>query len=87
VPTYVYKCSDCNHLFEAVHSYKDRLNECPSCKSIGNLSKQFNTPIQIVNHPTGVKNKAGSVVNREIKKLKEQIEEYDKNRKRENNKK
>tara|TARA_R100000231_G_C5322611_1_gene163897 strand:- start:384 stop:608 length:225 start_codon:yes stop_codon:yes gene_type:complete len=74
-------------LFEAVHSYKDRLDECPSCKSIGKISKQFNTPIQIVNHNTGVKNKAGTVVNREIRKYKEQIKEYNKNMKKENNKK
>lgn len=32
MPTYDYKCSECGHLFETMHSMKDApLTTCPSC--------------------------------------------------------
>lgn len=87
MPTYVYKCSDCNYLFEAVHSYKERLSDCPSCDKTKNLKKQLNTPIQVVKKTLTGKNKAGSIVKSEINRVKEEIKQFDKDRKRENNKK
>lgn len=36
MPTYVYKCEDCEHTFEARQSFSDDpLTECPSCKTGG----------------------------------------------------
>lgn len=33
MPTYVYKCDDCEHTFEARQSFSDDpLTECPSCE-------------------------------------------------------
>ena len=33
MPTYVYKCPDCEHEFETVQSMKDKpLTKCPECK-------------------------------------------------------
>ena len=33
MPTYVYKCDDCEHSFEARQSFSDDpLTECPSCE-------------------------------------------------------
>ena len=33
MPTYDYKCTNCDHLFETLQSIKaDRLKECPECK-------------------------------------------------------
>jgi putative FmdB family regulatory protein len=40
VPTYEYRCKDCDHEFDVVQSFSDAaLTECPSCG--GNLRKVF----------------------------------------------
>ena len=40
MPTYDYKCKDCDHAFEIVQSFTDAaLTECPECK--GELRKVF----------------------------------------------
>jgi putative FmdB family regulatory protein len=40
VPTYDYKCKNCDHAFEIVQSFTDpALTECPECK--GELRKVF----------------------------------------------
>ena len=40
MPTYEYRCKDCDHEFEVVQSFSDAaLTECPSCG--GNLRKVF----------------------------------------------
>ena len=87
MPTYVYKCSNCDHLFEANHSYKERLIDCPACDRKNTLKKQLNTPIQLLKSTKMGKNKAGSVVKAEINRVKEEIKQFEKDRKRENNKK
>ena len=87
MPTYVYKCSNCDHLFEAIHSYKERLYDCPACDGQKTLKKQLNTPIQLLKNIKTGKNKAGSVVKAEINRVKEEIKQFENNRKRENNKK
>jgi len=86
VPTYVYKCSDCEHIFEASHSYKERLTDCPKCKKEKTLKKQFNTPIQLIKSLQTGKNKPGEVVKQEIERKKEEIKQFDEERKRKNNK-
>ena len=38
MPTYEYKCTECNHLFEMFQSIKDPpIKKCPKCK--GNVKK------------------------------------------------
>lgn len=40
MPTYEYRCKDCDHEFDVVQSFSDAaLTECPSCG--GNLRKVF----------------------------------------------
>ena len=40
MPTYDYKCKNCQHTFEVVQSFTDAaLTECPQCK--GELRKVF----------------------------------------------
>ncbi|WP_141015413.1 FmdB family zinc ribbon protein [Nocardioides sambongensis] len=41
MPTYQYRCSECDHFFEQVQSFSDdALTECPECR--GRLRKVFN---------------------------------------------
>ena len=35
MPTYLYFCNECNKEFEEVHSIKEELQECPTCKELG----------------------------------------------------
>jgi|TARA_R110000744_G_scaffold117175_1_gene219055 putative FmdB family regulatory protein len=86
MPTYVYKCNDCEHLFEAIHSYKERLTDCPECKEEKTLKKQFNTPIHLIKHTHTGENKPGELVKQEIERNKEEIKKFDEKRKKENNK-
>ena len=84
MPVYVYKCEKCLHLFEAVHSYKERLDDCPECKEKKALKKQLNTPVQLIYKSPRKKQKPGEVVEEEIRRNKEEIqkqkEEYNKKR-------
>lgn len=48
VPTYAYRCSDCDHAFDIYQSFSDAsLTECPECggtlrKVFGSLGVTFN---------------------------------------------
>jgi len=43
MPTYVYKCEDCEHSFEARQSFSDEpLTECPSCDT-GSVRRVINS--------------------------------------------
>jgi putative FmdB family regulatory protein len=86
VPTYIYKCSECDHLFEAIHSYKERLTDCIKCGKEKTLKKQFNTPIQVIKKNQTGKNKPGEIVKQEIERNKQEIRQFDEERKRKNNK-
>lgn len=42
MPTYAYRCKDCDHAFDIVQSFTDdALTECPECG--GTLRKQYGT--------------------------------------------
>jgi putative FmdB family regulatory protein len=45
MPTYVYKCEECNYHFEQIQKFSDKpLKTCPRCKS----------KVKRVIHPTGI---------------------------------
>ena len=69
---YDYQCSECDHSFEARHSAKIVLTNCPQCKKEA-LQKVMNIPR--VN--SGVKKSAvvGSVVKKTIDDMKKDIAE------------
>jgi putative FmdB family regulatory protein len=78
MPTYIYKCEKCLHLFEAFHTYKERLQDCPECEEKNVLKKQLNTPVQLIHKPPQKKQKPGEVVKEEIRKNKEEIQKQSK---------
>ena len=85
MPTYVYKCDECDHMFEEFHSYKEKRSDCSLCNKQGSLKKQFNIPIQVLKNLRSKSKQAGSIVKSEINKTREQIKQFDKDRKKENN--
>lgn len=42
MPLYEYKCRDCSHRFERVHSYQSRAPRCPECG--GRSERQLSAP-------------------------------------------
>ena len=87
MPTYVYKCIECDHVFEVIHSYKDRLTNCKECNKDNTLKKQLNTPIYLANKAQNIKKKAGDLVKEEIRNKKEELEQQKEDLKKRNNKK
>ena len=85
MPTYVYKCTKCDHLFEASHSYKDKLTDCAECNGQNTLKKQLNTPVYLIKKIQNTKKKAGDVVKEEIRSKKEELKQQKEDLKRRNN--
>ena len=71
MPKYFYKCleEECGHIFEKVHSMKDKLKECEECSgnvervplNEVNLTKSSDTPSKST--------KTGSLVNKSIEEF------------------
>ena len=69
MPKYVYKCADCEFIFEANHSIKEKLKDCPSC-SITDSLKRLPTSFTVVKPVSTLTNKKTGTV------TKEKIEEF-----------
>lgn len=39
MPKYTYKCDECEYLFEAVHSIKEKYVDCPECEVTESLTR------------------------------------------------
>ena len=74
---YCYGCSECDHIFEARHSYKERLTKCPSCNK-NTLSKLLNNPIKILGQTKESPQQTGEVVTKNIELAKQEIKEEQK---------
>jgi|7_EtaG_2_1085326.scaffolds.fasta_scaffold290041_1 putative FmdB family regulatory protein len=75
---YCYRCSGCEHVFEARHPYKERLTRCPSCKKNA-LSKILDKPIKILLKNQNTSPQTGHVVTKNIEMAKEEIKQEQKN--------
>ena len=77
MPKYRYKCADCDAVFEAVHSIKERLSDCLTCGVVDSLTR---IPYDIVTkvNKNITKTKVGDIV-------KEKIEEFKKDLKKQKN--
>jgi len=51
MPTYLYSCDECKKEFEAFHSIKEELNECPHCREEG---KDSDPPKKLISKSTFV---------------------------------
>tara|TARA_R110000765_G_scaffold111732_1_gene203676 strand:+ start:64 stop:327 length:264 start_codon:yes stop_codon:yes gene_type:complete len=73
MPKYVYKCADCEFIFEANHSIKDKLKDCPSCNitnSLGRLPTSFSV---VKPNSTITNQKAGTVTKEKIEEFREEL--------------
>ena len=74
MPTYCYKCTECEALLEFRHSYKERVSECTVCGK-SSLEKFLNTPVNFRSKKEDPNVKPGSVVNSTIREIKKEIKE------------
>ena len=68
MPKYVYRCKECEKVFEKIHSMSERLTDCEHCSSMNSLLKVPTTPtVQYKN------DNAGKVVKEYIENAKEEL--------------
>lgn len=68
MPTYNYRCKNCEDVFEAVHSMGERLTNCQSCDTIDSLVKIPNSiAVQYRD------NTKGKIVDDYIREAKEEV--------------
>ena len=74
MPKYTYKCKECDHVFEMVHSMFMKLENCDACGSDGALFRVPSLSYSTKND-TPVKSKPGSVVKEFIQDARKEVEE------------
>lgn len=70
MPEYNYKCKECGVAFTQSHSMKERLEECPSCKSLHTLQR---LPSNFFMNKIDKKEKVGALVKRSIEEIREEL--------------
>jgi len=77
MPKYNYRCDKCEDLFETVHSMTEKLYDCTKCEHSGSLVR---VPSAFVTKQkkTNKKQKAGSVVEKNINEFREALKEQKK---------
>ena len=74
MPRYSYKCLECDHRHDVMHSYSVKLTDCNVCQASGSLQKllnNFTTKIERYEQ----NEKVGSIVERNIEDLKRELKE------------
>ncbi len=75
MPRYSYKCKECDHRLDTMHSYKIVLEDCPECgtqKSLEKIINNFTTTVQNID----INNKeVGSVVKEKIEAFRDELKQ------------
>ena len=70
MPKYCYRCDECEHEFEAVHSMTERLVLCIACDSENKLKRI--PQIQMIRHKTNVGKAVREAIEENMRILKEE---------------
>ena len=79
MPKYCYQCEGCEYQFEARHSIKDRLYDCPMCEmteTLFRIPQIVNKSIRNTSHNVRVGDKVKEYIEENKKILKEQKKEF-----------
>ena len=80
MPKYVYKCLECNQLYEVIHSFKENINTCAQINkdSQCEVTAMLERVPQHINFLKKQEKEApvGQIVNDHIEKTKEEVKEY-----------
>ena len=82
MPTYTYKCMDCEEVFDVVHLMSEKCTECVTdgCTATSGFVKILQG-VTVRKSKSNNREKPGSVVNRHIEETKQEVE-AEKNRMR-----
>ena len=74
MPRYIYRCEECDHEFEVVHSYGETVE---SCQDIECQSDKVRRMPQFINlaKPQEVQEQVGSLVRRHIEEARREVKE------------
>ena len=80
MPKYAYWCEECSQVFEVIHSYKEKQQDCILCGKSGCVSKFLSHPVNVLKK--GFKNqgakKTGSAVHKAIEENKQKLKKQKK---------
>jgi len=75
MPTYTYKCAECDLVFEVFHSMSETAEQCEGCKTTGKLSRVVPTRTTVTKAPLRQADKPGHLVNKYIEDVKQEVKE------------
>lgn len=75
MPRYIYKCSECELVFQKIHSIKEKLTDCEECDKEGVLKRVPSIPLVMKKKQDIEKRQVGSLVKEYIEDLKEDLKE------------
>ena len=70
MPKYSYRCSNCEHVMDVYHSFKEQYNTCDKCGSIDCLEK-LPSKFSVLKNNTEMK--IGDLVKKSIKDFSEEL--------------
>ena len=82
MPQYVYRCEECEHVFQAWHSIKGRLVDCDFCGAKESLVRIPSMPIVLNKNIGESKKEVGSVVKSHIEEAKKELKKEKENMKK-----
>lgn len=75
MPRYIYKCDECDLVFQVVHSIKDKLVNCEECLVENSLVRIPSMPLVLNKEHTAEKREVGSLVKEYIENAKEDLKD------------
>tara|TARA_B100000424_G_scaffold196546_1_gene153860 strand:- start:151 stop:417 length:267 start_codon:yes stop_codon:yes gene_type:complete len=75
MPRYIYKCEECDLVFQVVHSIKERLLNCDDCSTENSLTRIPSMPLVLTKKQNAEKREVGSLVREYIESAKEDLKE------------
>ncbi len=76
MPRYAYRCDACNVEFFVFHSYKEKLEKCEKCQTVGGLVKLLTTPQYKIKKPK--QRKVGDLTEEFIQQAQEDLRQQKK---------
>jgi|TARA_E500000331_G_C17055081_1_gene625706 putative FmdB family regulatory protein len=74
MPTYTYKCIECDHIFDEFHLMSETIDKCVKCDS-EHVTKVLPKSMNMVSRSNPSKPKVGNIVNDYIKDVKQELKE------------
>ena len=74
MPTYTYKCIECDHIFDEFRLMSETIDKCVKCDS-EHVTKVLPKSMNMVSRSNPSKPKVGNIVNDYIKDVKQELKE------------